>query len=226
MSDDLLMLGTIHRDPQGPERLHEALACLPWGLVSVEVSAYALSFRRRQGPALLAELERNLPDAARLSGLEPDQARDHPGLAWLRAYLAPPFEWLVCGQEAARRRAPCVACDFSGLSRRLLADAGQLVSAANMAFLLGSPSASNAVLERCRAADLLAGRGGWPWPPPLDQTREAGLALRLGRLLAAGRRRGLMPLVHVGGWRHLLAKQDPPSLADHLGVPPRRRILI
>ncbi|MBI4797446.1 MAG: hypothetical protein HY794_01650 [Desulfarculus sp.] len=226
MNGDLVMLGTIHRDPQGSARLAAALAGLDWGLISVEVSPYGLSFRRRQGPALLAELERNLPRAASQAGLGLEGARSHPGLAWLRAYLALPHEWTVCQEQAARRGVPCVALDFSGLSRRLLAGADELISAANLAHVLGSPAPASAALERRRASDLLTGRGGWPRPPAPEPGREAGLARRLGRLLAAGQRRGLLPLVHVGGWRHLLAGQEPPTLADRLGVPPERRVLV
>lgn len=226
MNGDLIMLGAIHRDPQGPARLGAVLAGLEWGLISVEVSPYALSFRRRHGPALLAELEGNLPRAAVLAGLDLEAGRRHPGLAWLRAYLALPYEWSVCQAEAARRDAPCVALDFSGLSRRLLANANELVGTANLAQMLASAAPASAALERRRAADLLAGRGGWPRPPAPEPGREAGLARRLARLLAASRRRGLLPLVHVGGWRHLLAGQDPPTLADRLGVPPGRRVPI
>lgn len=226
MDGDIIMLGTIHRDPQGPARLAAALAGLEWGLISVEVSPYALGFRQRQGPALLAELERNLPRAASLAGLELAAAQAHPGLAWLRAYLALPHEWTVCREQAARRGAVCLALDFSGLSRRLLAGAEELVSLANLAQVLAAPAPASPGPERRRAADLLAGRGGWPRPPAPEPGRETGLARRLGRLLAAATRRGLLPLAHVGGWQHLLAGQEPPSLADRLGVPPQRRILV
>ncbi|MBI5523883.1 MAG: hypothetical protein HY910_14745 [Desulfarculus sp.] len=226
MNGDLVMLGTIHRDPQGSARLSAALAGLDWGLISVEVSPYALSFRRRQGPALLAEVERNLPLAASQAGLDLEAARQHPGLAWLRAYLNLPHEWTASQEQAARRGAPCVALDFSLVSRGLLAETDQLVSAANLAQVLASPAPASAGLERRRAADLLAGRGGWPRPPAPEPEREAGLARRLRRLLAAGGRRGRLPLAHVGGWQHLLAGQDPPTLADRLGVPVAQRILI
>lgn len=220
-----ILLGAVHRDPQGPGALRHRLAVLDWGLLSVEVSPFALAFRRRQGPGLLARLEENLPAAARLAGLELAQARTHPALAWLRAYLLPPYEWSVCQELAQARGAPCLALDFSSLSREMLADAPALVSVGNLAQLLGTPAPAGADLERRRAQDLLAGRGGWPRPPAPEPGREAGLARRLGRLLAAQARRGGGPVLHVGGWQHLLAGQDPPSLADRLGVPPWRRLL-
>jgi hypothetical protein len=106
-----------------------------------------------------------------------------------------------------------------------LADSHLLVGVPNLAQLLAGPTPAGAGLEARRAADLLAGRGGWPRPEALEPVREAGLARRLGRLLAAQARRGGGPLVHVGGWRHLLEGQDPPSLAQRLAVPPWRRIL-
>lgn len=165
MADELLVLGVIHRDPQGADRLVQALDARPWGLISVEVSAFALRWRRGPGRQLLAALEANLPAAAVRAGLSQDQARRHPALAWLRAYLCPPYEWLVAREAAARRGAPCVALDFSLQSRRLLAEAPELVTMANLAQLLTAPAPATAALERRRAADLLSGRGGWPRPP-------------------------------------------------------------
>jgi hypothetical protein len=226
MGLNLYMLGVIHRDPQGGTRLRDALRALPWGLVSVEVSPFALHFRRREGPALWRQALGHLPQAARQAGLAPQQARTHPGLAWLKAYLEQPYEWTVSLAEARARGAPCLALDISGLSRRLLADAHELVGVDNLAHLLASRQPAGAALELRRARDLLAGRGGWPRPEALEPEREAVLARRLTRLAAAGARRGLAPLVHVGGWRHLLAGQDAPALADRLGVPPERRILV
>lgn len=232
MSHDLILLGTIHRDPQGPERLRQALSQRAWGLVSVEVSPYALSFRRRRGPELLALMESNLPRAAvqaslaGLAGLSLAEAQAHPALAWLKAYLAPPFEWQEARREAHRRGAACVACDFSGPSRELLASAPELVSVQNLALLLAGPAPAGAEMERRRAQALLSGGKGWPRLPAPEPQREAGLARRLERLLAACRRRGWPPLLHVGGWQHLLEDQSPPSLAQRLQVPPRARILI
>jgi hypothetical protein len=225
MADELLVLGVIHRDPQGADRLVQALDARPWGLISVEVSAFALRWRRGPGRQLLAALEANLPAAAVRAGLSQDQARRHPALAWLRAYLCPPYEWLVAREAAARRGAPCVALDFSLQSRRLLAEAPELVTVANLAQLLTAPAPATAALERRRAADLLSGRGGWPRPPAPEPGREAGLARRLTRLLATARRSGRLPLVHLGGWQHLLAGQNPPGLADRLGLPSQARIL-
>lgn len=225
MTNEMTILGVIHRDPQGANRLLRALDTRPWGLISVEVSPYALRWRRGSGPRLLAALEDNLPAAAARAGLSPENARQHPGLAWLRAYLRPPYEWLVAREAAARRGAPCVALDFSRQSRRLLAEAPELVTVANLAQLLTAPAPATAVLERRRAGDLLTGRGGWPRPPAPEPQREAGLTRRLTRLLAVARRSGRLPLFHVGGWQHLLPGQDPPGLADRLGLPIEARVL-
>lgn len=226
MSQGLLLLGTIHRDPQGAARLGRALEGLAWGLVSVEVSPYALAYRRRRGAGLLASLELNLPQAAQLAGLDLAAAQAHPACAWLRAYLQVPFEWRVAREQAARRGAPCLALDFSQISRRLLADTPELVSVANLGQVLAGPPPPGAELERRRAAALLAGRGGWPRPAAPEPQREAGLARRLRRLMAVAERRGLLPLVHVGGWQHLLAGQEPPALAERLGLPPSACILV
>lgn len=226
MAAPLVMLGVIHRDPEGAERLALALAGREWGLVSVEVSPFALAWRRRRGPELLARLAANLPAAARAAGLSPAEAAAHPGPAWLRAYLEPPYEWTVSRRLAAARGAPCVALDFSALSRRLLAGADELVGPANLARLLSAPVPAGAGLERRRAADLMAGRGGWPRPPAPEPAREAGLARRIARLAAAAARRGRGGLVHVGGWQHLLSGQDPPALADRLGAAGQDRVLI
>ncbi len=226
MEIELYILGTVHRDPDGGPRLARILADLPWNLVSVEVSAYALSFRRRFGPVLWQRALASLPEAARQAGLSLGQARSHPALAWLQAYLEQPFEWTASLAAARARGAPCLALDISALSRRLLTLAHEMVEVANLALLLTSPAPAGPALELKRARALLAGRGGWPRPEPPDALREAALARRLTRLAAAARRLGRGPLVHVGGWQHLLAGQAPPSLADRLGIPTERRILV
>ena len=179
MADELLVLGVIHRDPQGADRLVQALDARPWGLISVEVSAFALRWRRGPGRQLLAALEANLPAAAVRAGLSQDQARRHPALDWLRAYLCPPYEWLVAREAAARRGAPCVALDFSPQSRRLLAEAPELVTVANLAQLLTAPAPATAA----PAHDL---RGGFDdvarVDAPLEVFGRGGHELRLARL--------------------------------------------
>ena len=173
MANQLLILGVVHRDPEGADRLRPVLDARPWGLVSVEVSPYALAWRRETGRQLLAALEANLPAAAARAGLSLAQARRHPGPAWLRAYLSLPYEWLVAQELAARRGAPGVALDFSQKSRQLLAEAPELVTPDNLAQLLAAPAPASAALERRRATDLLSGRGGWPRPPAPEPGREA-----------------------------------------------------
>ena len=222
----IILLGVVHRDPRAGERLERVLAGLEFGAISVEVSPYALAFRRRQGPELLRRLEANLPLAAALAGLDPARARGHAGLAWLEAYLRPPGEWLAARREARRRGLPCLARDFSMISRRLLASAHLLVTVENLAALLSGPAPAGAGLERRRAADLLGGRGGWLVPAGPEPLREAGLARRLARLAALTAREGRGPLVHLGGWRHLLEGLTPPTLAQRLDLPPWRRILV
>ncbi|MFH1060752.1 MAG: hypothetical protein V1797_18990, partial [Pseudomonadota bacterium] len=164
MAAAIVMLGVIHRDPEGAARLGRALAGRAWGLVSVEVSPFALAWRRQRGPELLKRLAANLPAAARAASIDPAVAAAHAGPAWLRAYLELPYEWTVASAMAKARGAPCVAVDFSSASRRLLADADELVSVGNLAKLLAAPAPAGAGLERRRAADLIAGRGGWPRP--------------------------------------------------------------
>ena len=132
MKPPLILVGVIHRDPQGPQRLGPLLAGLEAGVLSVQVSAHALAWRRRQGPGLLARLEANLPLAARLAGLDLAQARVHPALAALGAYLLPPSEWTLARAWARARGIPCLAADLSGLSRRLLARAPGLIEPANI----------------------------------------------------------------------------------------------
>lgn len=40
------------------------------------------------------------------------------------------------------------------------------------------------------------------------------------------RRRGLLPLAHVGGWQHLLPGQEPPALAQRLALPAQACLLV
>ncbi|MCB2188613.1 MAG: hypothetical protein KQJ78_19505 [Deltaproteobacteria bacterium] len=231
-AQDLVLLGVVHTDPELPARLGRALAALRPGVISVEVSPYALAFRSRRGPELLARLEANLGPAARQAGLTPAEAGRRAAVNQLVAYLLPPQEWVVSRRVAAQTGALLCPLDLSAWSRRHLAGVDDLLAVDNLALLLSGPPPESAAALRRRAAYVLTAQqaGLSPAPHPLpsapDPEREAVLARRLTRLAREAQHRGLGRVVHVGGWEHLAAGLEPPTLADRLNLPwPARRLL-
>ena len=53
---ELLLIGTVHRDPDGAAKLRKLLAEKRPAAVAIEVSPYGLSYRRRNGSRLLRRL--------------------------------------------------------------------------------------------------------------------------------------------------------------------------
>lgn len=69
--DTLYLLGVVHLDPEGPRRLKEFLEVTRPGVVTVEVSPYAVTFREERGPELLDRLRRFRLEDGSLPGCLP-----------------------------------------------------------------------------------------------------------------------------------------------------------
>lgn len=195
----LVLIGTVHLDPAGEAALAAVLRELEPRVVTVEVSPYAVDFRRRVGPRLRARLE-----AHRAATGELPEA-----LEALAAQLEVPFEVRAAEAYAADRGAALHLLGDDAESRELLeALERDALAEDNLRYLAGRaelPLAERVAVERRRARRYLARSrpvgtttGSW-----LDEV-EARLAARLDALLrgAGG------PVAHVGGWEHLKGLED------------------
>lgn len=189
---NLTLLGTVHLDPSGEARLLGALGALRPAAVTVEVSPYALEFRRTRGPALRARLE----PFRRPDGTLP------PGLEAVEAQLALPYEWTAALAYAEGAGLPVEALGDSETSRRWLALLEHdLLDPENLDILA---AAEVPILAEQVAWEWASARRHWRAGKTLGSEEVARLQAedaRMAQHLAAPARPA--GLVHVTGWEHL-----------------------
>lgn len=196
------MIGVVHRDPRGEARLHAVLNELRPDLVTLEVSPYAVAFRRERGAALLA----------RLDELTPAGKTEHGEIQAIRETLQMPFEYRAAVAYAAAGRSRVELVDDSDVSQELLAEVeNELLTPENIRALTRRDDVPlTRVVDSFyrRTRRLLAGEPASPALLGFSAERLALLQLRdermeplIRRLLAES---GAGCWVHVGGVFHLL----------------------
>lgn len=216
----LILIGTVHRDPEGFERALRLLERLQPEVVTVEISAFSVRYRADHREAWRRLFEEALAEL-------PEGARRHPALCRVAAQIETPFEWRaaqVYGQSCGAAWRPI---DLSAPARRHLPlYARELLDPTN---LRGLTATSEASLEEQVAAEYERARLSAIrplWRPrrgdgAMTLLRERTMAARLRRLAARGRR-----VVHLGGWEHQVAHVDGGGLAELLqDVQPRCLLL-
>jgi len=230
-ASNLVLIGTVHGDPQGYARVWGLLEWLQPDLVTVEISRFSVRYRG----AWKARWRRQLQKA--LAAL-PREAAGHPAIRRVAAQIDLPYEYRAARDYSRRYGINCLPLDLGGLSRRHLPRyALELLSPANLRALAGEPqdSPEDFVIREFRRARLAFARSPWRLAPddnPETLRRELFVCRRLKRLATQGGR-----VAHLGGWEHLipwregeglrswLADQDPSILlADEADLFPSRNL--
>jgi len=201
----LILIGTIHRAPEGYWVLRSLLERISPEIIAVEFSPYGLRFRMKRGRELL---KRELP----LS---------------VRVFLELPYEYRAARDYGRGKEVPVLLIDSSRLSRRFLKRTGEMLFVTNLKKISESsnPSWEKQVEREYKLARKLWDGGlnplwffereGW------DQRRERAIAWRLRRLLGRYPRRRI---VYIGGWRHMLPYRG--SLLNLLSDLSPKRLLL
>ncbi len=212
----LLLVGTVHGDPQGYARAWELLECFRPQTVAVEISPFSVHYRERHGARWQMLLEMSLAAL-------PQGAAGHLAIRRLLAQIAMPFEWRAACDYGQRYGVEVIAVDASAPARQHLPRyAREVLIPENLRALLLTPDGSlpDFVHREFRRARLTAFR---PLTVPFGGIlqaivrRERLAARRLQKLAADGRR-----VLHLGGWEHLAARRLQKLAADgrrvlHLG---------
>jgi len=229
---ELVLVGTVHRDPDGFTKLAAVLARERPGAVAVEVSPYGLLFRCREGRRLRRQFERRL----RRWGKAPGRAwQDWGQLCAINSQLALPFEYRAALRYCRDTGASLSVMDLSSWSKEAIqAQWPQMVSPENLRIISAEPPEALRLLvgrDYEMAARLLRGPsqslipallGSWTKDPAWKQ-REVHLAARVTELfgeMQAGR------LVYVGGWQHLVGSGGCGTLYERLEHLSPRRVLL
>ena len=229
---ELLLIGTVHRDPDGAVRLRKLLAKERPAAVAVEVSPYGLFFRRRNGRRLQRRLMRKvrrLAEAMKVTWWEWGQIQA------IQAQIAVPFEYRSALSYCRETGAALSCLDSSHWSKHLISHQWQqLLSRDNLVALLEqTPKNLQQDVNRGYqlAASLLSDKGqilvstfsrSWSADPRWLK-RESELAHGLKRLysqLPEGR------LAYIGGWQHLLGPNAGGTIYERFEHLQPRRVLL
>ncbi|MEF3168795.1 MAG: hypothetical protein K6360_05605 [Deltaproteobacteria bacterium] len=222
----LILVGTVHLQWEARSELSRLLHLLKPAAVTVEISPFSVAYRGQHEARWIALLE----DHRRLL---PKEQRNHPRVQLLERQIRLPFEWAEALAFGKRRGIPVVPVDTGELARKELPRwEDDLLSKANLL----SQTACEAEpvelhIERRHAEAKRILSEPWNGPQahhPLRwlgerewEKRERLLAQRVRRIHRIKR-----PLVHIGGWMHMVIGSPWLTLADRLCDLSPMRILL
>lgn len=219
--DRLLLLGTIHSDPQGFRQTTDFLNSRRPDLILVELSKYALAYRIEQGPYLRKLFLERLRDVSRSLGIEYRAALKNWRIAAILRQISLPYEYRASAAFSRKTGAPVVPVDYSDFSREWVETWQEMISAENLLHLLqlhDSPiplSLQYSQAER-RIKCAIPEPEFWTLKDYTKwQRREEHIASEI--LTALARFEPQRP-VYIGGWRHLLGNGRVRTIRDILGV--------
>lgn len=231
----LTLIGTVHRAPDGAERLRLLLRRLQPDLVTLEMSEKALAYRMGEARRLQQRLDRILVRLTCSNSPALAKLQAHPAVADIRTLLALPFEYQAAAAYAAECGIALHLIDRSDISAaKLQRVERELITYRNLKTLLslpfGTEKSSGEGDERARA--LITRDTG-------EAVRQAFLAGRRGeegigprdRWMAGQIRRLLVDhcgthLVHIGGWVHLVEDSRGETLYSLLADLAPKRLLL
>ncbi len=217
----LILLGTVHSDPKGFSRTRTFLEGYGPDLIMVEISPFALKFRKERSSELRKAFLERLQIAARKLKIEFAVALKHAQIASILRQIGIPYEYRASTAYAKKTGIDLVAVDYSEFSREWIETWPEMTSAANIERLLelasGAPSVASLYAQ---AARRIGGGPSLPENVPGGdvsgwQERERYMAAEITSALER-----LSPArpVYIGGWWHLSREGSIKTLRELLGV--------
>ncbi|MFP3866585.1 MAG: hypothetical protein ACLFUU_00280 [Desulfobacteraceae bacterium] len=220
----LILVGTVHGDPQGYRRTRRLLDKLRPDLVTVEISQFSLRYRKKQRQVWRRQFQwaqQHLPAGA----------CSHLALRRIEAQLAWPFEVQAAEDFAQQHGLEWRPIDTGRLSRgHLRRFWRELLTPDNLRNLLLTEDGDwnqyiAAQYQQARLALAQPERLVIPlhrsWSSPEMSGRDKVMAGRLRKLIEAGFR-----VVHLGGWTHLVTGLGRPTIGQCLeDLQPQRLLL-
>jgi hypothetical protein len=225
---EIILVGVVHGDPEGYNKLTGLLRRTGPRVISVEISEYSWRYRRGRQ----ARWRRQFQLAGQ--ALPPEQRR-HLALQKVAAQIAYPFEVKAAEDYARKYGAAWRAVDLNRMAQAHLPRyEAELLSPDNLRFLISTEDGDwqehiRQEYQRARRA-LQAGRNRRCMSTAgrvrgdlsaLTTLREKVLAHRVARLA-----REWSKIVHVGGWEHLVRWETPQTMADFLAALLPVRVLL
>jgi len=221
-----LLVGTVHRDPRGGDKLVRLLQQEQPAAISVEISPYARIFRAQRSAAFRATLRENLKRIHEEEKFSWREIFSHSAIRGIFFLLKEPYEWRTAEAYARQTGIVLADIDLSRYSEERLSHLPELVSGENLRALLrlSSPDLTEEIKAHYNRARFLFSHPPSLWPQgPEEREREAFLAEGIRRLVreASGQK-----VLHIGGWEHLLEIPGRTSLYELLRDLRPTRILL
>lgn len=229
---ELLLIGTVHRDPDGAKKLRKLLVEERPVAVALEVSPYGLFYRRRKGRRLLRRLMKTVKRLA--EDLQVSWQR-WGQIHAIRTQIQLPFEYRTALSYCRDTGATLSCIDSSTWSKRWIDNNWcHLLSRENLEILLAErPKDEKQEVSRdYKMAALLLRSQEEPIVPAFAQTWSADLHWQQRENDLARSLEGFYStvekgqLAYVGGWQHLLGPNAGGTLYERLEhLQPRRMLL-
>lgn len=223
----LVLVGAVHHDPAGYNKLQRVLAAVQPDIITLELSSYGRGFRTKNSRKLSMRIR---SQAQQGPGSEPPNILS-AAVEQLLAAVQFPFEYCAARKYAAACRVPLYCIDLSRISRkrlRMLKD--EALTRRNIATLLALPDKNllNSVnLCYKRAAAVWYQPGDRLRLPavscPADSDRDRHMSRRLRNLCAKFPRKRIL---HIAGWEHCVNSPGQLNLYGLLRDLSPQRILL
>jgi hypothetical protein len=225
----LVLVGAVHHDPAGYDKLQRVLAAVRPDIITLELSSYGRGFRTKYSRKLSLRIRSHAQAQQRYDSMP--QKILPAAVVQLLAAVQFPFEYCAAREYAAAFRVPLYCIDLSRISRRrlrVLKD--EALTRSNIATLLALPDKNllNSVnLCYKRAAAVWNEPGDCLCLPaasdPADSDRDRHMSRRLRNLCAKFPRKRIL---HIAGWEHCANIAGPLNLYGLLRDLSPQRILL
>ncbi|MGB9497337.1 MAG: hypothetical protein ACKVE3_05650 [Dissulfuribacterales bacterium] len=233
---DLVLVGTVHLDPEGRKSLYKTIERFSPGVLTIEISSFSVRYRLSNQDGWLHRLKD-------LTCRLPEERRSHAGLKLLNLQLRLPFEWDTAYRYSKIHNIPCLSIDSGDLARKELPLwKNRLLSMENLIKITDGPdfdlddhfkncySQAKILLkdpyDSAKSLSCLSHLSDRSWIE-----REKTLENRIRRihkngLLNAGYSKIKTDHVHICGWMHLLTGYKWRTMADLLSDLTPVRVLL
>jgi hypothetical protein len=208
----LVLIGTVHNDPLGYDKLNHLLASVKPGIITLELSPYGRGFRSKHARKLSRRIRSNVQELQKQSfPFAPYSFYERQvlpsAIVQLLAAVTFPFEYCAALDYASSCRTPFYCIDLSHISRRRLRMLKhEALTGHNIEALFSLPDINllNSVnLCYKRAAAMWDGNNRLPLlpaaPDSTDSERDEHMSRRLRNLCKRFPRK---IIVHIAGWEH------------------------
>jgi len=225
-ASEIVLVGTVHRDPKGYTKLLRLLEKERPSAITVEISPYSRAFRTKQAAALRAGLRENLHKIGEERGQSLREMISQSVILEIFLALREPYEWRAAKAYADRRGITLMDIDVSCYAEEKLPHLWEMISLENLRALLHLPSANllGQVEDQYARAKFLFAHPPSAWLTSEEvRHRDAHMA---EKICGFARRKGERKTVHIGGWEHLIESPDGKSLFGFVkDLQPKRIIL-